>query len=110
MSKLGYVYLLYEFNSSPERYKIGISTNDIEKRIKSLQTGNSNQIILINHFQTKYYRKIENNLHKLYAKYSTDGGKEWFCLPPYEVFNFKELCKKLHDNFKFLEENNIFFK
>jgi len=109
MNDFGTVYLLHEFGSSPEKYKIGISKGPVEKRIKNIQTGNSYEIILINQFQTKYFRKIETHLHKLYSKYSTDGGKEWFTLPSSEVFNFKSICQKLNDNFKFLEENNDFF-
>lgn len=109
MSDFGTVYLLHEFGSQPEKYKIGISTGPVEKRIKSMQTGNSFEIILINHFKTKYYRKIESYFHRLYSKYSTSGGKEWFLLPPEEVFKFKSICIKLDDDFKFLEENNDFF-
>lgn len=110
MSNLGTVYLVHEFGSTPERYKIGISTGPIEKRIKAMQTGNSNEIILINHFNTAHYRKIESHLHRLYSKYSTDGGKEWFTLPSEEIFKFKTICEKLNDNFNFLNDNNQFFK
>ncbi len=96
------VYLLCEYGSSPERYKIGITRGDVEKRIKQLQTGSSNEIILISKYKSPHYLKIETNLHKEYSKYSTDGGSEWFELPTDEVFRFKEKCELHHNTFETL--------
>jgi hypothetical protein len=92
----GFVYLLVDSN---ENYKIGITTGDIHKRIKSLQTGSSGELVLINKHKSKHYRKIETNLHRKYNHLSTDGGKEWFSLPPEIVLNFKNECQKLDEIF-----------
>ena len=105
------IYLLCELGSNPERYKIGITNGDPRKRIKQLQTGCSNEISLINTFETKFNRKIESALHREYSKYSTTGGTEWFELPNEEVKEFMTKCTKLHDIFKGLESSgNPFFK
>lgn len=105
------IYLLCEMGSNPERYKIGITDGDPRKRIKQLQTGCSNEIVLINTFESKFYRKIESSLHREYSQYSTSGGKEWFELPSDEVLQFIQKCTKYHTIFKGLEESeNPFFK
>lgn len=95
----GFVYLLVDFN---EHYKIGITASDINKRIKSLQTGSSGELSLINKHQSKHFRKIERVLHRKYNHLSTDGGKEWFSLPPDIVLNFKNECQKLDEIFDML--------
>ena len=65
----GMVYLLVEYGSSPERYKIGITRGDIKTRIKSLQTGCSNELMLIKSYNSTHYLKIEKYLHNIYNKY-----------------------------------------
>jgi hypothetical protein len=96
------VYLLCEYGSSPERYKIGITRGDVEKRIKQLQTGSSNEITLISTYKSPHFLKIESLLHTEYSKYSTDGGSEWFELPTDEVFCFKDKCNTYHKTFESL--------
>lgn len=55
--------------------KIGV-TNDIEQRIRTLQTGNPLPIIL-EHIETKNHPyKIESYLHRIFAQYRIRG--EWF--------------------------------
>lgn len=100
--KEGFVYLLVDYGSDPEKYKIGITTGHIEKRIKSLQTGNPNEIVLLKFFKTKFYRKIEKNLHKKYNFLRTDGGNEWFTLPPDSVFDFMVDCEEIHSQIEYL--------
>ena len=92
---MGVVYLLCEYGSNPEKYKIGVTKGSPIKRIKSLQTGCSNEIILINSFESKFYLKIESFLHRKYHQYSTDGGTEWFELPSEIVNNFKKECESI---------------
>lgn len=107
---MGIVYLLCELGN-PERYKIGITREDPKLRVKQLQTGSSNEIMLLKSFPSKYYRVIEKVLHREYSSYMTNGGTEWFELPTELVFKFEERCKQLHDTFKLLEESdNPFFK
>ena len=108
---MGIIYLLCELGSSPEKYKIGITKDDPKKRIKQLQTGCSNEIILLKSFQSEFYRKIESTLHREYAHFSSEGGTEWFQLPSEEVFKFEDKCKTLHNNFMILKESgNPFFR
>ena len=105
MSK-GVVYLITDWSSSPEKYKIGITKNSPEDRLKSLQTGSSGELVLLNTYQSYNYRKIEGILHRGYKSYSTDGGKEWFELPNEVILNFINECKQIDDNIKFLMESD----
>lgn len=107
---MGTIYLLCELGSNPERYKIGITKDDPQKRIKQLQTGCSSEITLLRSFKSEFYKKIESALHREYSTYSSGGGTEWFVLPSVEVFKFESKCKTLHDNFTFLKQSeNPFF-
>ena len=64
----GYVYLLKE-DGDNVMYKIGVTKSPkIEDRIKKLQTGNGNRIVLIDCFLTNKPFKLEKMLH---TKYST---------------------------------------
>jgi hypothetical protein len=98
--KEGIVYLLVDWGSNPERHKIGISKENVEKRISQLQTGCPNQLVLLNKYESKNYKRLEHFFHKKYNKYSTDGGKEWFELPNDVVINFISECEKLDLVFK----------
>ena len=101
----GYVYLINEYGSNPERFKVGITKGDINKRIKQLQTACSNELLLINQYESTHYLKIEKYLHRRYNKYSTDGGTEWFQLPLEEVFNFIPECTTAHDIYQSLVDS-----
>lgn len=61
-----------------ETYKIGV-TDNLEKRIKQLQTGSPEEITVVNYFEyelPKQAFKIEKILHKKFKKHQTQG--EWF--------------------------------
>ena len=69
--------------------KIG-KADDLERRLKTLQTGNSNQLILIGAFRCKTEEEafiLEKKFHVLFKKNHHRG--EWF---------------KYNDDFKFLYE------
>ena len=107
----GTVYLLTEWGSTPERFKIGITRHNINNRIKSLQTGSSNEIVMISSYQSINYQKIERFLHKKYLEYSTDGGTEWFQLPSELAVNFIKECEKIDQTFQYMKEfNNPFIR
>ena len=76
------VYIIREGNRN--RYKIGYST-DIDERLKQLQTGNSDTLILFHYFPTDDLRKIES-LAKNYADINNIRG-EWFELTENAVIN-----------------------
>ena len=105
----GIIYLLVDWGSNPERVKIGITKENVEKRIKQLQTGSPNELVLLNKYKSKNYKKIERFLHKKYNKYSTDGGKEWFELPSDAIINFISECQKIDYQFQtIIDSDNPF--
>lgn len=104
---MGYVYLLSEWSKDELNYKIGITRGSVEKRIKSLQTGNPNEIVLVHKYQTKNYLKVEKWMHRKYAEYRLEG--EWFNLTDELVSEFLMETEKADANISFLKENNPFF-
>lgn len=100
----GYVYLIVEWGSEPERYKIGISKNDPKLRLKTHQTSNPHELVLLRKHQSEYYTKIETVMKRDYFKYLLEGGTEWFQLPPEIASNFINECKRIEDVFISLKE------
>lgn len=100
----GFVYLL----KIPEGiYKIGVSKN-VDKRIKQLQTGNTEEITLVEKFESNYPYKVESSLHRRYNYDNIKG--EWFYLTDEQVNNFLSNCKMLENNFYTLDKmGNPFF-
>lgn len=97
-----FVYLIRLSENST--YKIG-TTNNINKRIKQLQTGNAEQIFLVDSYQSKLAFKIENALHNFFKhKHKLN---EWFELTIEDEIKFKELCVTIENNLKYLENNKI---
>lgn len=100
----GFVYLIVEWGSEPERYKIGISKNDPKLRLKTHQTSNPHELVLLRKHQSEYYTKIETVMKRDYFKYLLEGGTEWFQLPPEIASNFINECKRIEDVFISLKE------
>lgn len=101
--KSGIVYLLCD----GERFKIGMTNRkDINKRIKELQTGNSNEIWLHSYYETNYPTKIEKMMHARHA--SSNIKNEWFDLSVDQVLNFKNECKKCEKILDSLKDNPFF--
>ena len=100
----GYVYLIVEWGSEPERYKIGISKNDPKLRLKTHQTSNPHELVLLRKHQSEYYNRIESTMKRDYFKYLLEGGTEWFQLPPEIASNFINECKRIEDVFISLKE------
>ncbi len=107
---MGYLYLIVDWGSDPERYKIGITKNDVEKRLKQLQTGASSELVLLRTYESDNYRKIERWFHRKYSSYATDGGKEWFQLPNDDVLNFITECERIDETVQLLKDQNPFYK
>jgi|TARA_R110000796_G_scaffold27712_8_gene76231 hypothetical protein len=98
---MGIIYLL---TNGEGQYKIGITKYNAKKRIKSgLQTGNGDEITVIEEFESKYNRKIESTLHRRYKAKRLKG--EWFMLEKKDIQNFISECQSLHNNFEFLEDS-----
>jgi len=104
----GKVYLLIECgNEESDRYKIGITKNDISIRISTLQTGNPKEIRLVESYESVNYKKIERILHRLYAVNHEKG--EWFVLDFESVKSFLSEAKKADETISFLLKNNHFY-
>jgi hypothetical protein len=102
----GYVYLLAEMGDNL-RYKIGITKNSVEKRLKQLATGNSDKIIILNSYYSPNYKKIERMLHRQFS--SDRKHLEWFTMTDEQVISFLPEAKKADDIIDFLTKNNSFF-
>ncbi len=108
---MGYVYLLLQVDKhGEETYKIGISKNDPNLRLKQLSTGNPDQISVLRVYESDNYKKVETWLHRKYNHSKTLANNEWFNLTNEQVLSFLEDCKKTDETIKFLKENNPFFK
>lgn len=108
---MGYVYLLLEVDKDGnERYKIGITRKSVDKRVKQLQTGNSNKIQCLHSFQTEHFFKVEGWLHKKYNVQKTETKNEWFNLTNEQVAGFIDDCIEIEKKVVYLLENNPFYK
>lgn len=72
-------------------FKIGITTRTTAKRIKNLQTGNSNKIVEVYKHESDYANIIERCLHRHYAHLRQTG--EWF---NFDDISIEEVKTKLH--------------
>ena len=107
----GYVYLICEVDSyGGEKYKIGETKNDPEKRLKTLKTGNPNEIFVLLKYYSENYKKIERWLHKKYFAQKTISKNEFFYLSNEQVISFLEDCKEIDKTITFLKETNHFYK
>lgn len=98
--KKGKVYLLANWDLY--QFKIGVTSGDVEKRVKQLQTGNGSEIDVVRVFESEYYRKIEKILHRGYGHKRLEG--EWFALEDEDIFGFIGECEQAHNNIKMLIE------
>jgi hypothetical protein len=102
----GYVYLLAEMGDKL-RYKIGITKNNVEKRVKQLRTGNSDDIMIIHRYHSLNYKKIERMLH---TKFKNDRlHLEWFTMTDEQVMAFMAEAKKADETIDFLIKHNPFY-
>jgi len=99
LNNRGFVYLLCD----GEKFKIGMTKQNIQKRINELQTGNPNEIWCHSYYETDYPLKIEKMMHGKHA--SSNIKNEWFDLTVSQVLNFKNECKQCEEILKALEEN-----
>lgn len=102
---MGKIYLIAELNSQTPRYKLGKTKRKVIKRLKEHQTGASNELLEIAHFESEFYHKVEALMKRNYAPYSADGGTEWFELPDDVMNNFIPECKKAEQMFSFLKNS-----
>ena len=99
---MAYVYLMGDAGQD-NTFKIGVTRGSIEKRIKQLQTGNGEDIYIVNFHETDYPFFVERLLHtKLFPKQKRN---EWFNLDAEDIINFKQYCEEIENTAKALKEN-----
>ena len=107
---MGNVYLLMSTDSDglQELFKIGITKSSIEKRIKSLSTGNPNKITLLNSYASKNYKEIEKWLHSRFSISKTNSNNEWFYLTEDQINNFVDICENIDDTIRLIQSTSTF--
>lgn len=93
--KMPYIYLLVE--PTWNAYKIGYSTQPIEKRISQIASNHHAKPQLVHRIMcgsVMVTRDVEDDMHRYYKQYHF--WKEWFYLPPEEVGFFKT-CSCVQD-------------
>jgi len=102
----GYVYLLKELGDDL-LHKIGVTRSyDIEKRIKKMQTGNGNKIVLVACYKTNRPFKMEKMLHFRFRDNREEG--EWFLLSQEDVKSFIPLCEQFQETINAMADNPFF--
>jgi hypothetical protein len=97
------VYLIRGDNG---KYKIGVAKNP-KQRIRQLQTGNSDKLVIIETYKSENATKIESALHNRYSHVRNVG--EWFDLSITEEVNFIDSCRRIDESITFLRKmNNVF--
>ena len=103
---MGFVYLIGEENME-NKYKIGSTKcKDINKRLKQLQTGNSNPLYIREYYETSRPFKLETMLHNKYKDYNVIG--EWFEMSEESINEFKKECERFQNIIDSLKENPYF--
>ncbi len=94
---------VYLFNGEgTDLYKIGITQN-INERVKGVQTGCPHKIIVIHTFVTNFGEKLERTVQRHFYFNKTQG--EWFRLNEEEVKTFLTVCQKVENNLKVLRDS-----
>jgi len=101
------IYLVSSEINDQKVYKIGITKRAIEKRIKEFKTGNASELLLVDHFNSKWATKIESHLHRYFKAKRVKG--EWFNLTDEDLEKFKPMCEQLHENFNIIERSNTYY-
>lgn len=102
----GFVYLICD--PSQEAYKIGVTRNLAQQRLKKLQTGNASEMHIVDSIETDYPFRLESMLHNKFK--SKKALNEWFYLEPDDVINFKDICQKQLDIIEVMKDNPFFLK
>lgn len=103
---MGYVYLIYDTGNN--LYKIGVTRNNDNKRIKSLQAGNPTELRIIHLYECEYPFRLETMLHNRYK--NNNVLNEWFDMKDSDVIDFKNICDKLNNQIHILKDNPFFAK
>lgn len=89
-SKPGLIYFISE--EFGEFIKIGITHDDVILRLKSIQTGNPRDLLILHSFWSEDARNKEKEIHKLFDDLNVKG--EWF-LKDKEIMDYITSLKML---------------
>lgn len=103
---MGYVYVICD--SYANTYKIGVTKNKVDKRMKELKTGNSSDLFVLTYFESEHYKEVEKLFHRKYSYLRVSG--EWFELPDEIILNIEKVFSDIEENHIFLKNNNTFYK
>lgn len=92
----GYIYLICD--PMADTYKIGRTNNNVEKRLKQLQTGCSSELFVLNYYETNYPVQLEKFLHRKFI--SKRQLNEWFKLDSDDITSFSNICKHYEEIIK----------
>lgn len=99
---------IYLIRGNDGMYKIGIAKNP-QKRLKQLQTGNSDELKIVETYQTNNASQLESILHNHYA-YGKERG-EWFDLSIADEARFLCMCENIDKMlYLLLDMGNEFIK
>jgi len=100
------VYLISCGEEMDRKYKIGYTKNSVQKRIKQLKTGNSQELIIEKVYPSKWGTKIETILHRKYSNIKISG--EWFKLTEEQVKSFEKDCENLEEYLNYMIDSSTF--
>ncbi len=103
-NNIKFVYLIQSLEDS--YYKIGVSKNP-KQRLRTLQTGNSSELKLVELYQSEFAYQIEKSLQRRYQYLKREG--EWFDMSIINEVTFINECKEIENNIIHLKESgNVF--
>ncbi len=100
----GYVYVIKD---ESERRKIGLA-EDVDHRLKELQTGNAERLIIEYRLAVANMKHAEGSLHNLFAANRLRSDGEWFKLTEAQlqllrkIFGAHDITKVEESQFKIL--------
>lgn len=103
---MGLVYLIEDVNNNT--FKIGVTKQKIETRLKKLQTGNSTELKVKYLYECEYPFRLENMLHMFYNEYVELN--EWFGLPEDKIEIFLDKCVEFDTIIHSLKDNPYWAK
>lgn len=104
---MAYVYLI----GDKERfgtYKIGATRGNPQKRLKTLQTGNSGELFIEKIHETNYPFIVENILHNRLEHKQTIN--EWYDLDLNDIAKFSDSCNEIEQIIEVMKDNPFFKK
>ena len=102
----GYVYLICD--PGQDTYKIGVTRDLAQKRLKRLQTGNASELHIIHSVYATYPFRLETILHNKFKHKRATG--EWFYLDQDDIKNFEQTCTDAINLIELMKDNPFFGK